>query len=350
MLMSSFPGRKVGAGKSSQRRARQPALVPLISVIIPHFNQPDHLRRCLESLQDQTFNMADVEIIVVDNGSKVVPAEICQAFAGVRLDQEMTPGPGPARNKGVSQSRGQILAFIDADCIADPGWLEAIATELRTAENPGIIGGDVRIALSNPTNPTALDAYESIFAYRQKEYIERHRFSGTLNLAMRRSIYDGVGPFAGIEVAEDRVWGQRATKLGYLIHYVPGMVVFHPARKSFDELSAAWDRHISHDFAERAQKPALRLRWVLRALAVAASPVFEARRIVTSARVSTWRERRLTALVLIRIRLYRAARMVKLLLKGVPVRTTWNQEMTLRGVPPERALEPCREVQVKRRA
>jgi glycosyltransferase involved in cell wall biosynthesis len=310
-----------------QLHERAPATAPLISVIIPHLNQHDRLRRCLTSLQDQTFNMADVEIIVVDNGSKILPTEICDAFMGVRLAQEMIPGPGPARNKGVSLSRGQILAFIDADCIADPGWLEAIATELKTAESPGIIGGDVRIALSDPANPTALEAYERIFAYRQKEYIERHRFSGTGNLAMRRSIYDSVGPFADIEVAEDRVWGQQATKLGYLIRYVPGMVVFHPARKSFDELSAKWDRHISHDFTERAQKPALRLRWVLRALAVAASPAFEVRRILTSARVSTGRECRHAALVLIRIRLYRAARMLKLLLKGRDTDSSksWNR-------------------------
>ena len=97
----------------------------------------------------------------------------------------------------------------------------------------------------------------------------------------------------------------------------PGMVSCSIRPKSFDELSAKWDRHISHDFAERAQKPALRLRWVLRAFAVAVSPAFEVRRILTSARVSTWRERRLAALVLIRIRLYRAVRMLKLLLNGV---------------------------------
>jgi glycosyltransferase involved in cell wall biosynthesis len=320
----------VGAGKSPQRRARQlheraPALAPLISVIIPHLNQPDHLRRCLASLQDQTFNMADVEIIVVDNASKVVPAEICQAFAGVRLDQEMTPGPGPARNKGVSQSRGQILAFIDADCIADRGWLEAIAAALK-GEQTKIIGGDVRITLANPAKPTALEAYESIFAYRQQEYIERQLFSGTGNLAMRRAAYDAVGPFSGIELAEDRDWGQRAAKIGFVTTYVPSMIVFHPARMSFDELVAKWDRHINHNFAASAQSYVGRLRWLLRALAVAGSPLFEARRIVASARVSTWRERRLAALVVIRMRLYRAARMVKLLLKGVPARRSWNQE------------------------
>ena len=104
---------------------------------------------------------------------------------------------------------------------------------------------------------------------------------------MRRLVFETVGPFAGIEVAEDRDWGHRATRLGYKVHYVPNMIVFHPARKSFSELYAKWDRAMSHDFAEYSRGPLGRLRWAFRTLAVAGSPIFEARRILRSDRVST---------------------------------------------------------------
>ena len=70
-----------------------------ISVVIPHLNQPEMLVRCLASLR-QSVRRPD-EVIVVDNGSTTLPAEICASFPGVTLLQEPEPGPGPARNLGV---------------------------------------------------------------------------------------------------------------------------------------------------------------------------------------------------------------------------------------------------------
>jgi GT2 family glycosyltransferase len=290
---------------------------PIFSIVIPHLNQPEHLRRCLESLSRQTLNLERVEIVVVDNGSSQLPTEMCAEYPGVRLIEQPTPGPGPARNLGVAESRGGILAFIDADCTADPGWLQAVhdAIEHDAAQ---IVGGDVRIARSDPQRPTMLEAYESIYAYRQEEYIKREGYSGTGNLAMRREVFDKVGPFAGIDVAEDRDWGRRATRLGLAVRYVPGMIVFHPARQSFDALCEKWDRHISHTFAEDARGLVGRLRWLAVAVAVAGSPIFEARRIVASRRVASHYERWLAALVLVRIRLYRAGRMLAAL-AGRPI-------------------------------
>ena len=300
--------------------------VPLISVVVPHLNQPDHLRRCLASLAEQTFDMGDVEIIVIDNGSEQLPSVICDAYDGVQLEQELEPGPGPARNKGVALSKGAILAFIDADCIGDRNWLATIADVLMKLDAPQIIGGDVRIAIANPVRLTMLEAYESIFAYRQQEYIEQQGFSGTGNLAMHRTAYEAVGPFAGIELAEDRDWGQRATREGYKINYVPGMIVFHPARRSFAELYAKWDRHIAHDFAEHLKASAGRFKWAVLTIAVAGSWLLDIRRIIFSSRLSGQWNRVLAIYLLIRIRLYRAYRMSKIMIKGaVGLSGAWNR-------------------------
>ena len=300
---------------------------PIISVIIPHLNQPDQLRLCLESLSRQTFDPRAVEIIVVDNGSDAPPAGICSSFDGVRLIEELLPGPGPARNAGVKLSRGRLLAFIDADCTADPGWLAAIAAALDGPGGATVVGGDVRIARRDPQHTTMLEAYESIYAYRQEEYITRQRFSGTGNLAMRREVFDAVGPFCGIERAEDRDWGQRATAAGFDIGYVPEMIVHHPARRSFEELCSKWNRHISHDFHNSASGLRGRLRWLGLAAAMAGSPLFEARRILTSRRVATGRERLAAAVTLVGIRLYRAGRMMSAVLGGTVGRSSrdWNR-------------------------
>jgi glycosyltransferase involved in cell wall biosynthesis len=271
--------------------------------------------------------MADVEIIVVDNGSKSMPTEICGTFKGVCLAREMTPGPGPARNKGVNLSRGKILAFIDADCTADPGWLDTIGTTFKEARAK-IVGGDVRVALSDPTNPTALEAYESIYFYRQRQYIERQGFSGTGNLAMRRAVYESVGPFAGIEIAEDREWGRRAVQMGFATNYVPNMIVFHPPRRSLEEFLVKVDRHIRHDFVELPPGRRGRLRWILRALTLGISPILELPRTLTSRRVPTWRARWLAYLVLFRTRLHRARKMLALAadVEKIDLARPWNRE------------------------
>jgi glycosyltransferase involved in cell wall biosynthesis len=297
-----------------------------ISVIVPYLNQPEYLGNCLQALGRQNFDLKQVEIIVVDNGSKELPSEICERFANVRLAWEETPGPGPARNKGISISRAPILAFIDADCIAAENWLQAVA---RAFDDPQtqVIGGDVRIALIDPDRITMLEAYECIYAYRQQMYIDRLGFSGTGNLAMRRSVFEKVGPFAGIGVAEDREWGQRATGIGFSICYCPGMKVFHPARRSFSELQAKWDRHVAHDYTEQVHGPKDGLVWFGKAVALALSPFWEIPRIVISDRVGTPGTRLKALGVLTAIRLYRTLRMLETPFRGRRAikKNAWNR-------------------------
>lgn len=280
-----------------------------ISVVIPHLNQPDFLARCLQSLQAGAVQPA--QIIVVDNGSAEMPEAICAQFESVRLLREDTPGPGPARNLGVAHSSGEVLAFIDADCLADFGWLAAAAEQMADPEAQ-VLGGDVRIAYTDPARLTALEAYESIYAYRMDRYIAREGFTGTGNLVVRRRVLEDVGPFAGLSVAEDRDWGRRATAKGYAIRYVAGMKVYHPARARFDELKQKWDRQMAHDFTDAQARSGGRMKFALKTLAMGVSPLAEVPRVLGSDRIEGARNRALAFGALTRIRLYRAGRMAQL--------------------------------------
>lgn len=282
---------------------------PRISVVIPHLNQPEHLARCLAALAAGT--RAPDEVIVVDNGSRELPEAAC-ATHGARLLVEPEPGPGPARNRGVAASSGEILAFIDADCLADPGWLAAAEAAMADPEAT-ILGGDVRIALADPARVTMIEAYESVYAYRMDRYIAREGFTGAGNLVLRRGVFDAVGPFPGIGVAEDRVWGRRATARGYRIRFVPGMRAFHPARDSLADLASKWDRQIAHDHADAAGRPGGRWRFALKTLAMPVFWVAEVPQVLTTDRLSGARARGLAFLCLVRMRLYRAGRMARLL-------------------------------------
>jgi len=201
-------------GKISRRRwtENMKPKKPLISVIIPHLNQPDGLEACLGSLSSQTLERSAFEVIVVDNGSTSLPRAIVGRYPGTLLLQELKPGPGPARNRGAEAASADIFAFTDSDCRAHPDWLACALCTVQGAPQRTILGGDVRIWREPNTEITALEAYESVFAYRFKLYIEQLGFCGTGNLIVRKSDFDNVGPFRGIDVAEDIEWGQRARR------------------------------------------------------------------------------------------------------------------------------------------
>jgi glycosyltransferase involved in cell wall biosynthesis len=300
---------------------------PLISVIIPHLNQPDGLQACLGSVSVQTLERSAFEVIVVDNGSTQLPADVIGRYPGTRLLREMEPGPGLARNRGIEGSSGDILAFIDADCRAHPDWLRGALRALHSAPERTVLGGDVRIWRESDTAITAIEAYESVFAYRFKLYIEQHGFSGTGNLVMRRSDFQEVGPFRGIEVAEDIDWGQRARAAGLTFLYVPDLIVFHPARRSLRELFVKWDRHIQHALNTGGRDAMWRARWVLRAFAILISPLIDWTTVVASDRIQGASAKVKAIFVLAAVRAYRAYTMIALLLSSKGV--VWNRDSAI---------------------
>ena len=299
------------------------ARLPMLSVIIPHLNQAEALEACLASLDCQSLHRTAFEVIVVDNGSRVIPEAVVARHPGTKLVSEPSPGPGKARNRGVSLAAGGVFAFIDADCRAHRGWLQNALQAMETAPPRTIIGGDVQIWRDNQTTFSALEAYESVFAYRFQLYIEKHGFSGTGNLIVRRDDFNLVGPFKGIEVAEDIDWGQRALNVGCAFRYVPEIIVYHPARETLQDLYVKWDRHIQHAINTARSKRAWRLAWFARAVAIFMSPVFDLPKIIGSNRLSGAGPRLKALLVLVSVRAYRAWRMLALSRSHYEV--IWNQ-------------------------
>ena len=296
---------------------------PLVSVIIPHLNQPDGLDACLGSLDLQTLERSAFEAIVVDNGSTSLPEAVIKRHPGTVLLQEPKPGPGLARNRGIEAASADILAFIDADCRAHPNWLHSALRALQLSPQRTILGGDIQIWRESKTTTTALEAYESVFAYRFKLYIEQHGFSGTGNLVVRRSDFDRVGPFRGIDVAEDIEWGQRARAAGCIFSYVPEMIVFHPARQSLRELFVKWDRHIQHAVNTGGKNAMWRAGWVVRALAILISPAVDWTKVIASDRIHGVSTRIEAIFILVVVRAYRAYRMINLLFSNKGV--MWNR-------------------------
>ncbi len=298
---------------------------PGVSVIIPHLNQLDALVRCLASIDGQ-WPSDRLQVIVVDNGSRVDLSAMRAARPDVTWLHEATPGPGPARNRGVAAARHDMLLFIDADCRAERGWIAAAVRALARSPDRALIGGDVRIAAPRPERLTPLEAYESVFAYRQRMYIEKQNFSGTGNLGMWRAVHQAVGPFVGLQFAEDREWGRRAATKGYRVAYVPDMVIYHPARARFSELEAKWRRHVAHDWADHVAAGRSKLRWLALAGATAGSGLIDSWRLFASPRLSGIGNRARGLAILWRIRAFRAAEMLRVVNRdGSRGSMEWNR-------------------------
>lgn len=277
-----------------------------VSVIIPHYNDLKNLRNCLSALGRQSYDAALTEIIVVDNNSACPRSEIEDAIGGrASLIVEKQQGAGPARNAGAAASRGQILAFIDSDCTPSPDW---ISNGVKGLEASDFAGGRVDVTARDSSNLTPSEAFETVFAFDFKHYIEQKRFTGSGNMFVWRNVFLDVGGFRNA-MSEDMDWSHRAINAGYRLSYIESAAVTHPARHDFKELQAKWRRVVSESFEYDAARGKGKLSWATKAMVVAGSPFVHMLKIARSQKIN--RKHKLgAALVLFRIRFYRFKEMM----------------------------------------
>jgi len=283
---------------------------PRISVIIPHFDQEALLIKCLESLSRQTLDPSDYEVIIADNGEPGGVAKAARLFERFVFLHAPERGAAHARNCALAHARGDVIAFIDADCVAEPDWLETGAKALDEAD---LSGGRIIVVPENENSLSPVEAFERVFAFRQRDYVENKRFSATANLFARRSAADAIGAFTN-GLSEDVDWCRRGVALGFHLAFNPKSIVRHPARRNWNELVRKWERLILERWEGFDRKGVLgAARWLSLAGATALSAGPHLLRVMTSAELRSMRERLAAAGVLARIRFWRACRMAALL-------------------------------------
>lgn len=123
-----------------------------ISIVIPVYNEAQHLAACLEAIARQTVQ--PLEVIVVDNNSADNSVLVAQNFPFVRVIQEKRQGVVYARDRGFNEARGDILGRIDADTVIDADWVESLHEIFSNAE-VAVVTGKVHytdVALTNVVN------------------------------------------------------------------------------------------------------------------------------------------------------------------------------------------------------
>lgn len=210
-----------------RRVSETPAV--LFSVVIPTYNRPERLHRCLLRLSQVHFPGEDFEVIVVDDGSSCCLESSLPPVANFRLLRQENAGPGAARNYGARKAQGRYLVFLDDDCIVELDWLSDYARAFET-DPKALWGGKILTARTQNfychTAQWVADTVDQVF----NSDPGRARFFSSNNFALDREAFLRIGGFSekAFRVAsEDREFCDRWSHRGGILKRVKGASIFH---------------------------------------------------------------------------------------------------------------------------
>ena len=212
--------------------------LPFVSVIVPARNCERTIDQCISSILATDYPQERREIVVVDNASTDSSRERISRFP-VRCLSEDVRGASAARNRGITSSSGEIVAFIDADCVATTGWLRRLVAGFSEDDIWGVAGEILAFPPQTPVQRYTAMRKETW----QKSAMSLSRpFAVTANVAFRRRTFERVGLFDPTLIkAQDKDFGWRFFNEGDLkLAYSAGALVLHQHR------STAWTHFLQH--------------------------------------------------------------------------------------------------------
>jgi GT2 family glycosyltransferase len=202
------------------------------SVIIPTFNRPADLARCLAALACLDYPKHEFEVIVVDDGGSEDLDPVIGAHGSelqVRLYRQPNQGPAATRNFGASHAAGRFLAFIDDDCEPRSDWLKALDAVVQQAPD-ALIGGRVVNGLPEIPYSAASQEIADFLDQHFNRDKEHGRFFPSNNIAVPAELYREIGGFDVAFVrsaSEDRDLCDRWLRRGWRLVSAPEAVAVH---------------------------------------------------------------------------------------------------------------------------
>jgi glycosyltransferase involved in cell wall biosynthesis len=208
----------------------------LVSVIIPVFNQKQNIVSLVNSLFTQTYPRDKFEIIIVDNGSVDGTFEELQKYADIIALQESFPSSYAARAIGVNHAKGEILAFMDSDEIADKYWIENGVNALKDAS---YAGGKIMHQDSRRYFLSLYDEY--IINYKRQTTSNDSKIICAGNFFIWKVEYIKIGGFdAKLISGGDTMISLAAKEKGLKFSFVENSIVYHPVDTHFRRIKKAF--------------------------------------------------------------------------------------------------------------
>jgi len=217
----------------------------VISVVISTYNRARFLNKCFESLKNQDLSKNDFEIILVDNNCTDETPDICQNFSLKNPDInfkyfiEKNQGLSFARNRGINESSGNFVTFLDDDAFADKNFLKEITVFMEQNKNVVSVGGKILLHFETSA-PKWLNKYlASLLGYFNigdniLQFNKRNYPRGS-NMTFRKEIFSRCGYFntdlgrkgGNLEGSEEKDIYSRIYSLNETVYYLPQAIVYH---------------------------------------------------------------------------------------------------------------------------
>jgi len=212
-----------------------------VSIVIPTRNNEKVLEDCLKSLRKQDYPKNRFEIIIADDHSTDKTAAVAKKY-GVKIVKSSGP-PGRQRNDAIAAAKGQIIGFIDSDCVAEKSWISKGVSNF-TDDNIAIVGGP---NFTHPNDPFIAHATGYVFSSRAGSAAMSARYTNrgkavketdetgliSCNMFMRKKVVDEMKGFeTKFFPNEENELMHRVKVAGYRLLYVPNMTVHHHRRST----------------------------------------------------------------------------------------------------------------------
>lgn len=203
---------------------------PFVSVVVPVRDGESTIAACLDSILATDYPAARREILVVDNGSSDGTAALIRSRPVTYL-REYRRGVSNARNRGIAESAGEILAFVDSDCVVEPQWLTELVRPFADPEI-GSVAGDLQHA---PASTAAeRQAVRLLGNWQRFAFTSNPAYPITANAAYRHDVLDRIGLFdPRMTRAQDVELGLRfKERSGLRLAYAERAIAHHRHRST----------------------------------------------------------------------------------------------------------------------
>lgn len=171
----------------------------MISVIIPTYNEEENIAQCLVSLSHQNIPRTEYEIIVVDGGSKDTTCDIAKKYAD-QVFTQTSKKVGGARNDGVKEAKGDIIATTDADCILPPDWIKNLTEDFKDPNIVQVYGPvyPIEEGISNRFSLLLANTFARVGYYSRTFF-----YTLGCNTAFRKDAFLKAGMYRCIDAGDD---------------------------------------------------------------------------------------------------------------------------------------------------
>lgn len=242
---------------SIESQNQEQDFLPQVSVIIPIYNGEEDLPELLTCLRSQTYPFDCTEFLLIDNNSedntsKMLKNAIKKAESEkinlFYLKEDQIQSSYAARNKGIKASRGEILAFTDADCRPQPNWLKNLIKPFIDAQI-SIVVGEIDGIIGN----SLLEKYAHKYKVLSQQYSLENSFCSygqTANLGIRKKVLFKVGlfrPYLTSGGDADICW-RILKQTNTQIKFAPQAIILHRHRSNLEDFQKQWRRYGNSNF------------------------------------------------------------------------------------------------------